>query len=50
MQVGEQRRSRIGLDVGPGAFATLLQNAAIDKGLEIPLETRGRRSEKLRQL
>ena len=34
----------------PGAFAALLRNAAIDKGLQIPLETRRASSEKLRQL
>lgn len=49
-QLGEQRRSCFGLEVGPGSFTALFQNAAIDKGLELPLQARRRRSEELCQL
>ncbi len=37
-ELGEQRRSRFGLEIDPGTFTTLLQNAAIDEGLEFPLQ------------
>ena len=46
-EFGEQRRLRFGLEVDPGAFTTLLQNAAIDEGLEFPLQARRRRSDEL---
>src|SRR5712692_5138866 len=49
-QLGEQRRSCFGLEVGPRSFTALLQNPAIDKCLELPLQTRRRRSEELCQL
>ena len=48
-QVGEQRRSRIGLEVGPGAFAALFEDATVNKSLQVPLQSRRRRLEKLRQ-
>jgi hypothetical protein len=48
-EFGEQGRSRFGLEVAPGAFATLFQNAAIDEGLEFSLQARGRRSDELCQ-
>src|SRR3989442_12542920 len=49
-QFREQRRSCFGLEVGPGSFTALFQNAAIDKCLELPLQARRRRSEELCQL
>jgi hypothetical protein len=50
MQVGEQRGSRVRLDVRPGAFTSLLQDPTVHESLEIPLQARRGRSEELRQL
>src|SRR6266540_2160991 len=49
-QLGEQRRSCFGLEVGPRSFTALLQNPAVDKRLELPLQARRGRSEELCQL
>src|SRR5438874_6247423 len=45
----EQGRSGLGLEVAPGAFTTLFQNAAVDEGLELPLKARRGRSNELCQ-
>jgi hypothetical protein len=50
MQVGEQRGSRVGLDVGPSAFTALFQDSTLHESLEVPLQARRGRSEELRQL
>ena len=50
MQVGEQRGSRVGLEVRPGAFTALFQDSAVYESPEIPLQARRCRSEELRQL
>ena len=37
-EFGEQGRSHFGLEVAPGAFTTLFQNAAVDEGPECSLQ------------
>ena len=49
VEFGEQRRSRFGLEVDPGSFTTLFQDAAVHERLEFPLQARRSRSDELGQ-